>query len=476
MYLFILVADHSFLEEENQDWTSPDWTTFQSKRPRVNSVPSSLGQKQQLQLLQQKQNRLSHGSYFSGSSYRSSRLSSSSSSMLASPEDLYFRDDTTTTSTSTPTLADIARSTVSTPLNNHKYHPSNDYMDPIANGVHHLDISASVSNTSTTTTSNHLLHQNSSNNNVLPSKSLDSNTLKKTKTIFGNLSLFDGSPTYKLRRRRASSVSTSLLNMHPRNHSKNRTLPSSTAANGNATAATHHQSPATSNTSRLAMAAVKAGFAPTLLQPVPPFPTQDYYCPVTDCRHLFKRLEHLERHMQALHTFTCTVCGKQFVKSEKLVQHHRLEHQQVYDTRGPSLNYGDHDDDSSYDGGHHPQWMSTATRQYPTQQQQQQVLSYSTEQQHVLDGSSRSSWCAPTYSRSSTLSPMSDSNKLLYSFYSEPSSLSPSPEPMTLLSPFKLQQLPFDFDMALMNDYVPYVDQHYNPYSSPDNMNIVFEA
>jgi hypothetical protein len=419
--------------------------------------------------------------------------------MLTSPEDLYFRDD----ASSTTTLTDMSKSNLSSPLT--KY----DYMDPIANGVHQLEISSSISSNSTT--SSVLQH------NVLPSKSLDSNALKKTKTIFGNLSLFDGSPTYKLRRRRASSVSTSILN------------PQSQSLHGGPERIRRHdkchlRTPTTNNvvnssSSRLAMAAVKAGFAPNQLMPQQQQFTQpqDYHCPVPECRHLFKRIEHLERHMQALHTFTCTVCGKQFAKSEKLVQHHRLEHQ-VYEP-ATGLNYGDHDDDSSHDGQQR-HFLTPRNTTYHTQ-----VLGHTstdhgvfTSPRHSFDSSRSSGWSAgipgsvSSSSRCSTLSPMldvdfemSDGDKLLYSFYSEPlrkqeddfssSSASSPSAPVTLLSPFKLnteqphmmasnQENTFDLNMdtamlnTIMNDtyqsiYAPYVDQ-YAPFS-PD-MNIVFGA
>lgn len=297
-------------------------------------------------------------------------------------------------------------------------------MDPIANGVHQLEISSST-------------------NSIIPSKSLD---LKKQKTIFGNLSLFDGSPTYKLRRRRASSTS---LRRHDNKC----------------------RAPVVSNSSsRLAMAAVKAGF--TMPQSFTPT-VQDYHCPVPECRHLFKRMEHLERHMQALHNFTCTVCGKQFAKSEKLVQHHRLEHQ-IYDTTTP-LNYGDFDDDSSHDGQQHqPQQQQFLQHYQVFQSNNSSGSSSDVSPRHSFDGSRSSGWSAgipgsvSSSSRCSTLSPMLDEeNQVMY-----------SPEPMTtLLSPFKFQPQQqqqhedvFDFNMdinTIMNDYAPFVDQQYPPFS-PD--------
>ncbi|GAN09018.1 hypothetical protein MAM1_0238d08540 [Mucor ambiguus] len=474
----------------------------QAKRSRVNSVPASIGQKQQLQLLQQQQksHRLSHGSYFAGHPISTSstasrrnnrRISSTSSSMLSSPttataDDLLFRDDAS--SSTTTTAATVDRSLKAS--NSYRHHPQQhpDYiMDPISNGVNQLEITPSLSNTShSTSTSSSMLQHNNNSSAVLPSKSLDSNAMKKTKTIFGNLSLFDGSPTYKQRRRRAASVSSSILNQpHPlhitaggpervvRRHDKChlRTPSSATAGNQNSSpssSASSHLSSnmVNSNSSRLAMAAVKAGFAPNQIistpaaAPLPPpmpmmnanhshgwrsstttttAQQQDYHCPIPDCRHLFKRPEHLERHMQSLHMFICNVCGKHFPRSDHLAQHHRLEHEiQQYDHVSSLSGGGDNnnDDDSSSPDDYQRNFMFNTT--YGTRQQnqhqqhqQQQMLShshqpqdtgfYSNSSRHSFDDARSTGWStgisaggsgsmssSHNSSRCSTLSPMLD--------------------------------------------------------------------
>ncbi|KAL9559235.1 hypothetical protein MBANPS3_000502 [Mucor bainieri] len=501
----------SYLETADPHWpTSPTpsatanhtpWSASQSrleraasqaKRSRVNSVPASIGQKQQMQLLQhqqqQKSHRLSYGSYFAGnpisstsstasrrnhhqhhhhsnSHSNSRRISStSSSSMLSSP----------TTATATATAADLAFQDDGSSSDMYRHHHPDYMMDPIANGVNQLEITPSLSNTShsTSTSSSMLQHNNNSSTStsssvVLPSKSLDSNAIKKTKTIFGNLSLFDGSPTYKQRRRRAASVSSSVLNQpHPlhitaggpervvRRHDKChlRTPSSATtaaAASQNAASAASHL--VNSNSSRLAMAAVKAGFAPNQIMSTPPMPMmaathshgwrpssqqqqqqqqqqQDYHCPVPDCRHLFKRPEHLERHMQSLHMFVCNVCGKHFPRSDHLAQHHRLEHEvQQYDHVSSLSGGGDsnNDDDSSSPDDYQRSFMFSTTYGARQQHQQhQQVLNHSQQPQdtgfyanssrHSFDDARSSGVSAGgsgsmgSSSRCSTLSPMLD--------------------------------------------------------------------
>ncbi|KAI9472300.1 MAG: STE like transcription factor-domain-containing protein, partial [Benjaminiella poitrasii] len=372
----------------------------QAKRSRVNSVPASLGQQQQLQLLQHRHHRMSHNSYFSGTRPPSTSrprsttttttaatrpLSSSASSLLSSPVDeAFFRDDASTTTT----LTDMSKSNLSSPLSVKQL---DSFIDPIANGVHQLEIISSVSNTSTA--SSILSHA------VMPSQSFDANAMKKTKAIFGNLPLFDGAPTYKQRRRRAASVSTSaLLNsqhlLHAtttgaggpervRRHDKCHLRTTSSATNNNGippqtlTYPPHATATMLNNgSSRLALAATKAGFAfpgthQTHAMPAPSLmPTlmttqshggwpgrsqqqQDFYCPLPECGHMFKRQDHLERHIQSLHIFLCTLCGKQFHSAENLTQHHRLEHGlHQYDPAYSLSHDGDDDRDGDSSDNH----------------------------------------------------------------------------------------------------------------------------
>ncbi|KAI8091385.1 STE like transcription factor-domain-containing protein [Gilbertella persicaria] len=419
-----IVTDHN----NNSNWSPPtptashtQWSSSQSrleraasqaKRSRVNSVPASLGQQQQLQLIQQQQqqnkhyyHRLSHSSYFNQN--RKPPVSPRSVHRC-SPSD-----------------------SKSSPIKSH------DYMEPISTGVHQLDLSNtkvttnqriigkkthnSSMSSSSSTSSNSTNSSNSSSlrNQVLPSKSLDSNAMKKTKTIFGNLSLFDGSPTYKQRRRRAASVSTSALNPtnaggpdRIRRHDKCHLRTQST-----------HAMPMINN-SRLAMAAAKAGYIPNQSMVMTPttMPSlgwqsiqQDYYCPMEDCRHLFKRPEHLDRHMQAMHSFVCTVCGKQFLRSENLAEHHRLEHEVQTLETVPSFHHDHQDDDSSFDDHFQPS-SSTSFLHAQNNMCQQDAIVQQNEfyTSPSFDSSKSTQWAQKQEgldnlsSRCSTLSPMQD--------------------------------------------------------------------
>ncbi|KAI7901611.1 STE like transcription factor-domain-containing protein [Cokeromyces recurvatus] len=479
-----VVTNNSFLKKD-QNWsTSPStpnpnrasWHSSQSrleraaalqeKRSRVNSVPASLGQQHQLQLLQHRHHRMSHHSYFTGSnstsrprSTTSRHLSSSASSLLSSPsfndEVSFFQDDASTTTT----LTDISKPNLSSTSTNKSSKNEVDYIDPISHGVHQLEITSSLSNLSHNTDSHPIL-----SHTIMPSQSVDVNAMKKTKTIFGNLPLFDGAPTYKQRRRRAASVSTSLLNSQsgiygggPERVRRQDKCHIRTASSSN-----HHLPPQqaailmNNGSSRLALAATKAGFGfttnpvpPPLPPPLPPPPPppsstssssliptlmstttttttfdwtqqqqQEYYCPIPECGHLFKRQDYLERHIQSLHMFLCTLCGKQFHSPENLTQHHRLEHGlHQYD---PSRSLS-HDGDDNHDGGstghqNNRRFNSTTTTYQPNQQQfmnQNENRFFSSPHPSFEDsrssglsiGITRTASCS---SQCSTLSPMTD--------------------------------------------------------------------
>lgn len=79
-----------------------------------------------------------------------------------------------------------------------------------------------------------------------------------------------------------------------------------------------------------------------------PYPQKSHSCPIPSCGRLFKRLEHLKRHVRT-HTqerpYPCPYCSKAFSRSDNLAQHRRI-HEAQQDGQAPIVN----DDDLENDG------------------------------------------------------------------------------------------------------------------------------
>ncbi|KAJ5104990.1 hypothetical protein NUU61_002337 [Penicillium alfredii] len=79
-----------------------------------------------------------------------------------------------------------------------------------------------------------------------------------------------------------------------------------------------------------------------------PYPQKSHSCPIPSCGRLFKRLEHLKRHVRT-HTqerpYPCPYCSKAFSRSDNLAQHRRI-HEAQQDGHPPLA----HDEDLENDG------------------------------------------------------------------------------------------------------------------------------
>lgn len=82
---------------------------------------------------------------------------------------------------------------------------------------------------------------------------------------------------------------------------------------------------------------------------VGPYPQKSHSCPIPSCGRLFKRLEHLKRHVRT-HTqerpYPCPYCSKAFSRSDNLAQHRRI-HEAQQDGQAPIGNEDDLENDGN---------------------------------------------------------------------------------------------------------------------------------
>lgn len=80
-----------------------------------------------------------------------------------------------------------------------------------------------------------------------------------------------------------------------------------------------------------------------------PYPHKSHSCPIPSCGRLFKRLEHLKRHVRT-HTqerpYICPSCNKAFSRSDNLAQHKRT-HEREDGGEGPFALSGEEEEDFS---------------------------------------------------------------------------------------------------------------------------------
>jgi len=180
-------------------------------------------------------------------------------------------------------------------------------------------------------------------------------------SVFGSFTLFEGSPTYKKRRRR-STATPSLLSesierhadaIHGRGiHSRQGSIDFDNderfleghkghdQAGGFSQDASrpyhHHGSASISSMQSLGGS------------------SRSYACPVPACGRLFKRLEHLKRHWRT-HTlerpYACNICSKRFSRSDNLAAHRKTHDKPSWNNEDdPNAPRGDGDVDDDLDG------------------------------------------------------------------------------------------------------------------------------
>ncbi|KAG0213341.1 homeodomain transcription factor ste12 [Mortierella sp. GBA30] len=189
--------------------------------------------------------------------------------------------------------------------------------------------------------------------------------------LFGSFTLFEGSPTYKKRRRR-STANPSLLNeaaernldgissgkgMYP--DSRNGSvdfghdgvdgyLDGNTSSGGGHKG---HSGGYLRDPSRPLHQGSASMSSMHSLHGNSSGPSRSYACPVQPCGRLFKRLEHLKRHWRT-HTlerpYACNICSKRFSRSDNLAAHRKTHDKPSWandDESSAARGEGDIDDD-----------------------------------------------------------------------------------------------------------------------------------
>lgn len=193
----------------------------------------------------------------------------------------------------------------------------------------------------------------------------------------GNFNMFEGSPTYKQRRRRQSIPTSMLLNEVPPEAPDYRAAAGGRAQTdscvpraslGVSEDLRRYDTPRSpldlnpdySSYDHATLAQIERSISRTGSDNSAgsPYNTKTYTCPVPACGRFFKRLEHLKRHVRT-HTqerpYICELCGKRFSRSDNLTQHHKTHDRSSLS--GSSIefqhyshgeDYGTYDEMSSY--------------------------------------------------------------------------------------------------------------------------------
>lgn len=233
----------------------------------------------------------------------------------------------------------------------------------------------------------HVQHHHLGGMMALPLPAVSGAPFSSTPRAYSNsvYSVIEGSPTYKQRRRRSSITPgiSALSNGHVRKHSDHQLRRSATASvvpesegeDGSVHGmAMHHREIVDLSRQGTPMSVMDGSPAPQMVHhegspmhdyddlkhgaavirraksatvmEVGPYPQKSHSCPIPSCGRLFKRLEHLKRHVRT-HTqerpYICNHCNKAFSRSDNLAQHRRTHDRDGTNGSNDSYNYSEED-------------------------------------------------------------------------------------------------------------------------------------
>ncbi|EGC48850.1 sexual development transcription factor SteA [Histoplasma capsulatum var. duboisii H88] len=113
-----------------------------------------------------------------------------------------------------------------------------------------------------------------------------------------------------------------------------------------------------------------------------PYPQKSHSCPIPSCGRLFKRLEHLKRHVRT-HTqerpYPCPYCNRAFSRSDNLAQHRRTHETQQ---NGQQVVASDSDEDREQEHEEHEPAGSSPTSSSDPHNHGHTIHSNNTNRQH----------------------------------------------------------------------------------------------